>query len=95
MYPTKEEIFNIVRICLVEEETLSPVRIVWTENPEMYLKMYYFAWYNNIDIDLEVMDENEDKYCDMIGNVQDIEIKFGDKNTFTSVNIIVKLRNYK
>ena len=93
MYPTKEDLSNAVRICLMVEGESFPIRVIFTENPEAYLKMYYFAWDNNIDIDLDA--EKKDRYCDTIGTIKNIEIAFGDKCTFTSINITVELRDYK
>lgn len=93
MYPTEEDLSNIVRICLMVEGENFPIRVIFTENPEAYLKMYCFAWYNNIDIDLDA--EEKDGYCDTIGTIKDIEIAFGGKYTLTSINITVELRDYK
>ena len=95
---TREEIHDtiLVRLIDVESEFEYPIRTYWTSSFEETLKMYRFIQKEYIDICIKNTDyDNNDKYTNMLATIEDIEVGFGSRINFTTIDLYVKLRDYK
>lgn len=97
MYPSKKDYQNGVLVKIYDEKNEHQIRTFWTQEPEMFLKMYTFMYENNIDIDIDNDDiENDnDLYNDTIGTIKDIIFSSGGKYTYNTIKIYVEIRNYR
>jgi hypothetical protein len=98
MYPNKTNYQNAVQIKFIDnkdENTL--IRSFFTQEPEMFLKMYTFAQENDLDVDITLdMDNENNEYSDMIGTVKNIIITTGDRDIcFPTVEIYLEVRDYR
>lgn len=95
MYPTRDEIQNNVLIKLIDIKNESQIRNFWTETPEIFLKMYYFAWEKDINIDIDPDGKEKDYYNNKIGTIEDIVVSFGGKYNLNCIKIYVEVRDFK
>lgn len=96
MYPTKKDYQNAVLIKLYDIKNEHQIRSFWTQEPEMFLKMYTFMFENDIDIDIKEDDiDNKSPYDDMIGTIKDIIFSTGGTYSFNVIKIYLEVRNYR
>ena len=98
MYPNKTNYQNAVQIRFIDnkdENTL--IRSFFTQEPEMFLKMYTFAQENDLDVDITLdMDEEDNEYNDMIGTVENIIITTGNGDiSYPIIEIYLTVRDYR
>ena len=87
---------NGVLVKLYDNENNHQIRSFWTQEPEMFLKMYTFMYKNDIDIDIDPDDiDNNDPYNDKIGTIKDITFSTGGSYTFNTIKIYVEVRDYR
>ena len=87
---------NRVLVKLYDEKNNHQIRSFWTQEPEMFLKMYTFMYKNDIDIDIDPDDiDNNDPYNDKIGTIKDIIFSAGGSYTFNVIKIYVEVRDYR
>ena len=72
---------TLVRLKDTENE-YNMISCFYTEQPSEILKLYYFCKNNNIPIHYKPENKNE-----IIGTIEDIEVRFGDEDTFQCINI--------
>ena len=95
MYPSKKDYQNGVLIKIYDEKNKHQIRSFWTQEPEMFLKMYTFMCENEIDIDIDPDENNDDPYNDTIGTIKDILFSSGGTYTYNVIKIYVEIRNYR
>lgn len=95
MYPSKKDYQNEVLIKIYDEKNEHQIRSFWTQEPEMFLKMYTFMHENDIDIDIDPDENDNDPYNDTIGTIKDILFSSGGAYTFNVIKIYVEVRDYR
>lgn len=95
MYPAKRDYQNAVLIKLYDEKNDKQIRSFWTQEPEMFLKMYSFMQEHNIDIDIDYDEDDKDLYNNTIGTIKDIIFSSGGTYTYNVIKIYVAVRNYR
>lgn len=96
MYPAKKDYQNAVLIKLYDIKNEHQIRSFWTQEPEMFLKMYTFIFENDIDIDIPCdCGDDTDPYNDMIGTITNIIFSSGGTETFNCIQIYLKVRDYR
>lgn len=95
MYPSKKDYQNAVLVHLYDEKNEKLIRAFWTQEPEMFLKMYTFMQEHAIDIDIDYDENDEDPYNDTIGTIKDITFSSGGSYTYNIIKIYIEVRNYK
>lgn len=95
MYPTKKDYQNGVLIKIYDIKNKYQIRSFWTQEPEMFLKMYTFMYENEIDIDIDYDEVDDDPYNDKIGTIKDIIFSTGGSYTFNAIEIYVEVRDYR
>lgn len=98
MYPPKKDYQNGVLVKIYDEKNKHLIRSFWTQEPEMFLKMYTFMYENDIDIDIDSDDPykiDNDPYNDKIGAIKDIIFSTGGSYTFNTIKIYVEVRDYR
>ena len=94
MYPTKKDYQNAILIKLYDIKNEHQIRSFWTQEPEMFLKMYTFMFENDIDIDIDIDDLDNDPYNDKIGTIKNIIFSTGGNNRFNCIKIYLEVRDY-
>ena len=89
MYPAKKDYQNAVLVKIYDEKNEHQIRTFWTQEPEMFLKMYTFIYENNIDIDIDPDKEDNDQYDNTIGTIKDIIFSTGGSYTYNIIKYIV------
>lgn len=95
MYPTKKDYQNGVLIKIYDIKNKHQIRSFWTQEPEMFLKMYTFMYENEIDIDIDYDEVDDDPYNDKIGTIKDIIFSTGGSYKFNAIKIYVEVRDYR
>lgn len=95
MYPSKKDYQNGVLVKIYDKKNEHQIRSFWTQEPEMFLKMYTFMHENDIDIDIDCDENNNDKYNDTIGTITDIIFSSGGTITYNCIKIYLEIRNYR
>jgi len=95
VYPTIENYQNAVLIKIYDIENENQIRSFWTQEPEMFLKMYTFMHSNNIDIDIDYDCKENDPYNDKVGEIQDIFFSTGGTETYNCIKVYVAVRDYR
>ncbi len=95
MYPSKKDYQNGVLIKIYDKKNEHQIRSFWTQEPEMFLKMYTFMYENKIDIDIDYDGIDDDPYNDKIGTIKDIIFSTGGSYTFNTIKIYVEVRDYR
>lgn len=93
--PSKKDYQNGVLIKIYDEKNEHQIRSFWTQEPEMFLKMYTFMYENEIDIDIDLDDNYDDPYNDTIGTIKDILFSSGGNDNYNVIKIYVEIRNYR
>lgn len=95
MYPSKKNYQNSVLIKICDEKNEHQIRSFWTQEPEMFLKMYTFMYENRIDIDIDPDEIDDDPYNDTIGTIKDILFSSGGTYSYNVIKIYVEIRDYR
>lgn len=95
LYPTIKDYQNAVLIKIYDAENEHLIRSFWTQEPEMFLKMYTFMYSNNIDIDIDFDYKENDPYDDKIGTIQEILFSSGGTETYNRIEVYVTVRDYR
>lgn len=95
MYPSKKNYQNGVLIKIYDEKNEHQIRSFWTQEPEMFLKMYTFMYENRIDIDIDPDEIDDDPYNDTIGTIKDIFFSSGGTYSYNVIKIYVEIRDYR
>ena len=95
MYNEKKDYQNAVLVKIYDEKNEHQIRTFWTQEPEMFLKMYTFMYENNIDIDIDPDKEDNDQYDNTIGTIKDIIFSTGGSYTYNIIKIYVEVRDYR
>lgn len=85
--------YTLIRLKDVKND--HTIRVFYTEDPLKFLKLYKYMEENDIDIDIDYDCKNNDPYSDTVGEIQDIVVGFGGKNTFPYIDIWVEVRDYR
>ena len=93
MYPSKKDYQNSVLIKIYDKKNEHQIRSFWTQEPEMFLKMYTFMYENEIDIDIDPDENNDDPYNDTIGTIKDILFSSGGTYSYNVIKIYVEVRD--
>lgn len=102
MYPTKKDCNNAILIRFVTKDKGHMIRSFFTENPKMYLEMYYFMFENEMEVQIsdevvfkgEGKEEIDDPYNDNWGTIEDIRIGSGGKTSFPVIDVIVSVQDF-
>ena len=96
MYPSKKDYHNSVLVKIYDEKNEHQIRSFWTQEPEMFLKMYTFLYENDIDIDIDPdSTNNNDPYNGKTGTIKDITFSTGGSYTFNVIKIYIEVRDYR
>lgn len=95
LYPTVENYQNAVLIKIYDIKNENQIRSFWTQEPEMFLKMYTFMQANQIDIDIDSDCLDNDPYNDMVGEIKSILFSSGGTNTYNCIQVYVEVRDYR
>ena len=95
MYPSKKDYQNGVLIKIYDEKNEHQIRSFWTQEPEMFLKMYTFMYENRIDIDIDPDENDDDPYNDTTGTIKDILFSSGGTYSYNVIKIYVEIRDYR
>ena len=95
MYPVKKDYQNAVLVHLYDEKNEKQIRTYWTQEPEMFLKMYTFMQEHAIDIDIDYDENDKDPYNDTVGTIKDITFSTGGSETFNVIKVYLEIRDYR
>ncbi len=95
MYPSKKDYQNEVLIRIYDEKNNHQIRSFWTQEPEMFLKMYTFMQENDIDIDIDPDKIDDDPYNDTVGTIKNILFSSGGTYSYNVIKVYVEVRDYR
>ena len=95
MYPSKKDYQNGVLVKIYDEKNGYQIRSFWTQEPEMFLKMYTFMQEHDIDIDIDYDENDKDPYNDTVGTIKDILFSSGGTYNYNVIKIYVEIRDYR
>ncbi len=98
MYPAKKDYQNFVQVRFIDvKDDNTLIRCFYTQEPEMFLKMYTFAQENYLDVDVSLdIEDYDNKYNNTIGTIENIIITTGDKDySFPVIEIYMNVRDYR
>lgn len=77
-----------ILVTLIDVETEETVRQYWTSDLSETLKMFYAAKECGVELQVCVPeDREEDKYSGTICGIEDVDIRFGDKDNLTLIRV--------
>lgn len=94
IYPSKNDYQNAVLIKLCDESNNNQIRAFWTQEPEKFLKMYFFMFENDIDIEIEEDENEKDPYNDKTGTIKNITFSTGGSFRINTIKIYLEIRDY-
>ena len=94
IYPSKHDYQNAVLIKLYDESNDNQIRAFWTQEPEKFLKTYFFMFENDIDIEINEDGNEKDPYNDKIGTIKNITFSTGGSSRFNVIKIYLEIRDY-